>query len=329
MKNSIHLLPVLFIALAALVFACKDDEDPTPEPETLTATPFANGLRMPIGFSLDDKGQLWVTEAGTGHDDGSLVLITSAGVKTTVATGFPSITAPNGAIEGMSRPLIKDGMLYLLHGVSGKLYTGSISSFKSGDATLPLSHFQSEDIGTYIRSLKLTTPVNSNLFDQVIGPDGHLYMVDAGANAIFKRDKTSKTVTKFAEIPNIAAGVESVPTGIVFDGSNFLVSNLSGVPFAPGNARIFKVTTAGAVSEYKTGFTNLTHLTLTKNNKALVLQMADFGATGFQPGSGKILNEDKKVLFSGLTMPTDLLRSGDREFYVLSYALGTIQKLTY
>lgn len=328
MKNSIHLLPALFIALAALVFACKDDEDPIPEPETLTATPFVSGLRMPIGFSLDEKGQLWITEAGTGNNDGSLVLITSAGVKTTVATGFPSVVA-NGSIEGMSRPLVKDGTLYLLHGVSGKLYTGNISSFKSGDATLPLSHFQSEDIGAYVRSLNLTNPVNSNLFDQVIGPDGHLYLVDAGANAIFKRDKTSKTVTKFAAIPNIAAGVESVPTGIVYDGSNFLVSNLSGFPFAAGNARIFKVTTAGVVSEYKTGFTNLTHLTLTKNNKPIVLQLADFGATGFQAGSGKILNEDKKVLFTGLTMPTDLLRSGDREYYVLSYALGTIQKLTY
>jgi hypothetical protein len=328
MKNSIHLLPALFIALAALVFACKDDDDPIPEPETLTATPFASGLRMPIGFSLDEKGQLWVTEAGTGKNDGSLVLITSGGVKTTVATGFPSVVA-NGSIEGMSRPLVKDGNLYLLHGVSGKLYTGNISSFKSGDAALPLSHFQSEDIGTYIRSLNLTTDPNSNMFDQLIGPDGNLYIVDAGANAIFKRDKTTKTVTIFAKIPNIAEGVESVPTGLVYDGSNFLVSNLSGAPFASGNARIFKVTTAGVVSEYKTGFTNLTHLTLTKNNKPLVLELGEFDAGTFKGGSGKILNENRKVLFSGLTMPTDLLRSGDREYYVLSYALGTIQKLTY
>lgn len=328
MKNSIHLLPVLFLTLAVLVFACKDDEDPIPEPETLTATSFVTGLRMPIGFAIDEKNQLWVTEAGTGNNDGSLVLITSAGVKTTVATGFPSVVA-NGSIEGMSKPLVKDGILYLLHGVSGKLYTGNISSFKSGDATLPLSYFQSEDIGTYVRSLNLTNPVNSNLFDLTIGPDGHLFMVDAGANAIFKRDKTTKVVTQFAHFPNVATGIESVPTGIVYDGSNFFVSNLSGFPFAAGNARVYKVTTAGAVSEYKTGFTNLTNVTLTKNNKPLVLQLAEFGATGFQGGSGKILNEDGKTLFTGLTMPTDLVRSGDREYYVLSYAQGTIQKLTY
>lgn len=328
MKNSIHLLPVLFFALAALVFACKDDEDPTPEPETLTATSFVDSLRAPLGFALDEKGQLWVTEAGTGNNDASLVLITSTGVKTTVVTGLPSAVSM-GSIEGISRPLVKDGMLYLLHGISGILYTGNISSFKSGDDALPLSHFQAEDLGTYIKSLKLTTPVNTNLFDQVIGPDGHLYLVDAGANAIFKRDKTSKAVTKFAEIPNVAAGTESVPTGIVYNGSNFLVSALSGAPFTAGNARIFKVTTAGVVSDYKTGFTTLTHVALTKNNKPLVVQLGEFGATGFQAGSGKILNEDGKTLFSGLTMPTDLLRSGDREYYVLSYAQGTIQKLTY
>jgi hypothetical protein len=328
MKNFVRLLPVLFIGLVLIVLACKDDEDPTPEPASLTAMPFASGLRMPIGFSMDEKGQLWVTEAGSGTNDASLVLITPSGVKTTVATGFPSVVA-NGAIEGISRPLVKDGFLYLLHGVSGILYSGSVASFKSGDAPLPLSHFQSEDIGAYVRSLNLTNPPNSNLFDQIIGPDGHLYLVDAGANAIFKRDKTSKAVTKFAEIPNVAEGVESVPTGIVYDGSNFLVTNLSGFPFAPGNARIYKVSLNGTVSDYKTGFTNLTHLTLTKNNKPIVLQLADFGPTGFEGGSGKILNENKEVLFSGLTMATDLLRSGDREFYVLSYAEGTIQKLTY
>jgi hypothetical protein len=63
MKNFVRLLPVLFIGLVLIVLACKDDEDPTPEPASLTAMPFASGLRMPIGFSMDEKGQLWVTEA--------------------------------------------------------------------------------------------------------------------------------------------------------------------------------------------------------------------------------------------------------------------------
>ena len=78
--------------------------------------------RQPIGLTLDTKGQLWVTEAGTGKNDGSIVMITPQGTKTTAMTGFPSVIA-NGAIEGMSHPLFHDGKLYVLHGVSGMLYT--------------------------------------------------------------------------------------------------------------------------------------------------------------------------------------------------------------
>lgn len=316
------------VVLVGWLVACNEKEEVVPEPEQLTAANFADQLRAPIGLTLDTKGQLWVTEAGTGKNDGSIVMITPQGTKTTVMTGFPSVIA-NGAIEGMSHPLFHDGKLYVLHGVSGMLYTLDVASFKAGDAALSLSTAQKEDVGTYIRSLNLTNPINSNAFDLVMGPDGNLYIADAGANAIFKRDKATGKLSLFAKIPDAATKVEAVPTGIVFDGTRFLVTTLSGFPFAPGNAKMYQITTDGAVSEYKTGFTTLSHLTLSKNNKPLAIQMAEFGATGFQPLSGKVVNEEGKVLLPSIMMPTDIERSGNREFYLLSYALGTIQKLSY
>lgn len=322
------MLALVTFCMIFLTISCKEDkQEPVPEPTELTATDFVSQLKAPLGFTQDSKGQFWVTEAGTGNNDGALVMITAAGVKTTVATGFPSVISM-GSIEGLSRPMIKDGIIYVSHGVSGMLYKGDISAFKPGDAALPLTYFQKEDIGTYVRSQNLSSPLNSNVFDQLIGPDGHLYMVDAGANAIIKKDKTSGALSVFARFDNVATGIEAVPTGIVYDGTNFLVSNLAGAPFLAGNARIFQVTPTGTVSVYKTGFTNLTNLVLTKNNKPLVLQLGEFGA-GFTDGSGKVLDETGKTLLSGLTMPTDIIRTGDREFYVLSYKFGKIQKLTF
>ncbi|CAG5003204.1 hypothetical protein DYBT9275_03096 [Dyadobacter sp. CECT 9275] len=328
MKKIASLTAILSICIILGIVACNDKkDDPIPEPEEFTVTNFADQLRAPIGFTLDNNNRLWVTEAGTGQNDGSIVMITPEGVKTTVATGFPSVVS-NGSIEGMSHPLYKDGKLYVLHGISGMLYTADVSSFQPGNTPLNLNTFQKEDIGTYVRSQNLTNPLNSNIFDLLFGADGHLYIADAGANALIRRDKSNGALSVFARIPDLATGVEAVPTGVVFDGERFLVSVLGGFPFTPGNAKIFQISTSGTVSEYKGGFTNLSHLTLSKNNKPIVLQLGNFGA-GFEASTGRVLNEDGDVLLSGLTMPTDIVRSADREFYLLSYAQGTIKKLKY
>jgi hypothetical protein len=87
------------------------------------------------------------------------------------------------------------------------------------------------------------------------------------------------------------------------------------------------------VSDYKTGFTALTDVVLTDDNTPLVLQYSNFLFTppkvGFQPLTGKILDGDRNTLLQGLTEATSIQRWGDRTYFVLSYALGTIQKLTY
>src|SRR5690606_18643339 len=135
----------------------------------------------------------------------------------------------------------------------------------------------------------------------------------------------------FARIPNIAAMTEAVPTGIVFDGSKFLVSSLSGGPFIKGSAKILQVDLDGTVSDYKTGFTTATDILLTPNNKPLITEFAEFSLAppGFVPATGRIANEEGATILGGLTMPTDLEREGDKTYYLLSYAEGTIQKLTY
>ena len=96
-----------------------------------------------------------------------------------------------------------------------------------------------------------------------LGPDGALYFADAGANAIIRRSKTGD-LSVLAEIPGVANPtpvgppvVQSVPTGIVYDGQKFLISTLLGFPFPSGKAVIYQMDLSGKVSVYQQGFTSL------------------------------------------------------------------------
>jgi hypothetical protein len=329
MKKFNFLLPVLVLLL--IVYSCTDHNmEPLPEPQSFSSEAFASGLKFPIGLAVDDQLNVWVTEAGTGNNnlDGTVYMITPAGVKTTVVTGLPSLIR-EGSIEGIGHLTYQDGKLYFLHGSNGMLYTADVSSFKPGDAALKLSDIPSQDLGSFVKSLKLTDPLNSNTYDLAFGPEGHLYIVDSGSNAVIKRDKVNGDLTLFARFPNPYTGVEAVPTGIVYDGNKLLVSTLTGFPFAADSAKIFQVDPAGVVKVYKSNFTTLTGITLSVNNKPIVIQHGTFGPKGFVDKSGKVLNENGKTLFADVTRPTDIVRAGDKTYYLLSYLDGTITRLTY
>nr|WP_295927740.1 ScyD/ScyE family protein [uncultured Dyadobacter sp.] len=315
--------------LSIFIQACTDHSEPIPEPQSFSSETFVTGLKYPIGLAFDDKGNVWTTEAGSGKgNDGSVSMITPLGIKTTFVTGLESLMR-EGSIEGISHLVYRKGKLYFLHGSNGILYTADVSTFQSGNAAVKLSDIPSEDIGSYVETLGLTDPVNSNTYDFTFGPDDHLYIVDAGSNAIIKKDMVSGDLSLFARIPDVGPGVEAVPTGIVFDGSKFLVSNLTGFPFATDSAKIFQVNQKGEVGVYKSNFTTLTGITLSINNKPIVIQHGVFGKKGFEAKSGKVLDENGNTLFSGVSRPTDIIRAGDQTYYLLSYQDGTITKLTY
>ena len=331
MKKSILHSFAAFLTLAIGIAGCTTDHVvPIPEPARFAVTTIDTTLRSPIGLEMDGSGNLWIAEIGTGNNDGAIVMFTPGGQKTTVISGFHSAAGPESN-EGLSHIKFVNGKLYILHGIDGILYVADISGFKAGDPQIQMTSLQQTDFGTYSRSLNLTDPVNSNIFDMEFDAAGNAYVVDAGANAIFKWDKSTGNISLFAKIPSVAGGtIDAVPTGIVFDGSKFLVSSLTGFPFAPGNAKIFAVDLNGNVSIYKDGFTMLTHIELSANNKPIVTKFSDFALPkGFVPFSGAILNEDGTVLAGGLMMPTDIRRTGDRQFHVISFALGQLYKLTY
>lgn len=80
---------------------------------------------------------------------------------------------------------------------------------------------------------------DSHPYNLTKGADGHIYISDAGANAIIRRESAGH-YSALAEIPGFAnptpvgpPQVEAVPTSILFDGHDFLVTTLTGFPFIP------------------------------------------------------------------------------------------------
>src|SRR5690606_34006489 len=151
----------------------------------------------------DDEGNLWISEIGTGNNDVAIDMIAPDGVKTVLATGFTSKAGPEGGPESMSHALYHDGKLYILHAIDAKMFVADVSDFKSGDATRPISSFKEYSYGPEILSMHLATPDNTNLFALTMGPDGDIYMTDAGSNAVFRRDKTVGSITLLAKIPKV------------------------------------------------------------------------------------------------------------------------------
>lgn len=301
---------------------------------------FATGLTAPLGVEADAKGQLWVTEAGTGlANDGQLSLITPQGVVYPVVKGFPSVVSPEGAVFGLNHLLLKDGVLYMLHGVEGKLYKFDISSFKPGDAPVQASELQYEDVGTFVKDYVFENDNNeTDIFNLTTGPDGDLFIADAAANAIIRRKATTGALSIFATIPPInnpsgdPAQVQAVPTGIVFDGHRFLVCTFTGYPYPPQKATIYQVDLAGNTSVYQNGLSTLTDIELGLDQKPVVLEYGTWTGETFIPNSGNIVRatpQKNTPVVTGLNFPNSIKRSGFFTYYIAETYDGRILKVVF
>ena len=332
LRKPFFLLPIILMSLAGCQ-ALLDHRDPA-QPQV---SPFASGLVAPLGVETNANGQVWVTQAGSGTaNDGPLSMITPQGKVWPVVTGFTSQVSPEGAVFGLNHLVLQGTTLYLLHGVEGRLYQFDINSFQPGDAPLLAADLAYEDIGTFVKNYPFQDDTDaSDLFNLTIGPDGDLFIVDAAANAIIRRNSTTHALSVFATIPPlITPGVdtlEAVPTGIVFDGQRFLVSNFTGYPYPGGRATIYQYDLQGNESTFQTGLTTLTDIELDENGQPLVLEYGTWTGQGFVDKSGTIVRstaQGNTRLLSGLNYPNSIKRSRANTYYIAQTFDGTIQKVT-
>jgi len=303
-------------------------------------TTFATGLTGPLGIEADAKGQLWVTEAGTGlANNGQLSLITPQGKVYPAVTGFPSRVSPEGAVFGLNHLYLEDEILWILHGVEGKLYKFNISSFKPGDAPLNANKLEYEDIGSFVKNHTFENDTNeSDIFNLTTGPKGDLFIADAGANAIIRRKALTGELSVFATIPTIEnpsgdpARVQAVPTGIVFDGQKFLVGTFTGYPYPAQKATIYQVDLNGNTSVYQTGLSTLTDIELGFDQKPVVTEYGTWTGETFLQNSGRIIrsaSHGNTPVVTGLNFPNSIKRSGFITYYIAETYDGKILKVIF
>jgi hypothetical protein len=348
MKHSLHRFALpkqrkLFaplLLLAVLLAGCRKNHD---LPFVTVAT-LASGLEAPMGVETDWKGNVWVAEAGTTKNDGKVVVVAPAfdksGGAMTVSDAIINLPAIantlSGEPEGPANLILDNDILYIL--AADFLYSIDVSSFSPGDEPIDASKLPHEDIGSWVRSQNIVTPNDSHPYNLIKGPDGYIYIVDAGANAIIKRKAADDYVVfaKFPDLPNPTSTgppvIQNVPTGIIFDGSNFLVSTLTGFPFLEKQAVIYKVTTSGEVSIYQNNLTTLTGIARGGSDSHVALSFGTFGATGFNANTGSLQFVDgtsARLITGGLNMPAGIKQITRRRWFVTSMGDGTLLEISY
>ena len=339
----------LFISLGILlvgVYGCVLQDHRIPNPVTLAAVPgppVASGLKAPIGISDDSKGNIWVTEAGSGTvNDGRVAVVTPSGAVYPVITGFVSAISPENSPEGLNHLLYRDGKLYILHSIEDKMFVADVSNFVPGvSAPIPASSLSFVDIGTFVKNARPNAPdpADSNPYNLTFGPNGDIFIADAGANAIVRVAKGTNALSIYAVSPDVPnptypgapvgpPTIDAVPTSIVFDGTNFLVTTLVGFPFPTGKSTIYQVSGSGAApvtpTVYKTGFSGITDITFTPGGKTLI---TEFGFS--TPGRVASGDNAATTLFSPAITPVDIHLStvSADTYYLLYYGPGIIVKL--
>lgn len=328
---------LIFCCGMAIFTSCQKEKAPSVLKEMLSVTTVADKLLSPIGLETDATGRVWVAESGTGKCDGRVSIITTDGKVYPVITNFESNTNEMGETDGPTHLLFMDDCLYIL-GAKGKMYIAHVANFKPGDAPIKASTLTFENIGAFVRAYNFVNNAHdSHPYNLTSGPDGAIYITDAGANAIIKRTK-NKILSVLAEVPGInnplpigPPVLQSVPTGIIWDGNNFLVTSLMGFPFPQGKAIIYKISPAGVVSIFQNGFTTLVDIAKGNNNGHLVLEFGSFGATGFVPNTGRLVwanGSTTKELKAGLNQPAGLKQADEHTWYVTSLGDNSVLKVT-
>ena len=308
------------------------------------------GLDAPRGLAWGPEGGLYVAEAGGAAINGPCVAVfrgstcysgTGAitrlwrGEQERVASGLPSHYNP--ALTDISGPqrlsFVGRGNLAVTIGWGGppaaRAGLGPLGD-ASGSllAVAPSGRWRVvADISAFeLAANPAGGPVDSNPFG-VLAEPGETFVTDAGGNSLL-RVSSSGDVSLVATFPSITVPAgpfnppfdqsEAVPTNVRRgpDGALY-VSTLTGVPFIPGAASIYRVVPGQAPQVYAVGFTQVTDLDWGADGSLFVLQYA---SAPFFGGPGSVIRVApggaRTTVASGLNHAAGLLVGPGGELYV-------------
>ena len=297
-------------------------------------TVVASGLTTPRGLTFGPDGKLYVAEAGSGGDEqfawvppfqsaklGTTGRITriDGDQKTTVASGFQSLAlGPANETVGVDDLVFVGSTIYAVVGQANALPGGhetfsllvKVGTDGKVETVADLGKFERDN------NPDQTVP-DSNPFGIALGPDGNLYVADAGGNDLLKV-RPSGDVSVFAVWKD-----NPVPTGIVFDKSGqAYASFLTGAPFPPGGSRAEKVN-ASSTEVMARNLTAVTDIKVGPDGSIYVLEHATEWGGGppptFKANTGRVLKltpTGNQVMVSGLNSPTKMAFGPDGALYI-------------
>lgn len=332
-----------------------------------TITVVAEGLNNPRGLSFGPDGALYVAEAGSGGDgpcrqgpEGDTECYGATGAVTRITeneqerivSDLPSLAAADGSfavgptdvvplaesvtgvVVGWGGP--PEGRAAL--GPEGALFghlvlTGPDEEWTSGP-----------DITAYEAAANPDGDiVDSNPYALVPG-SSQVFVVDAGGNSLLAVEAQGEiqTVAVFParmvdappELglpPGTQVPMQAVPDTVTYgpDGALY-VGELTGFPFVPGAARVWRVVPGEEPQVFAEGFTNIIDLAFAPDGSLFVLEIARDGllaseATGELPTGALIQvapdGTQTEIASEGLVAPTGVALGPDGAIYVSNYGV--------
>ncbi len=334
-----------------------------------SVTVVARGLDNPRGLEFGPKGELYIAEAGTGgaapcvkSPEGGKTCYGATGAvtrlwqgkQTRISTGLPSLADPSGKGPSSATGLhdvavMKDGTVFAVVGLGANPKDRA----KLGEAGPNFGRLiQIDPSGAWKNVADLSGheakhnpaggPLDSNPYAVLAVADG-LIVADAGGNSLLKVTLDGKistlavfgnrqvTAPKALKMPPGASmPMEPVPDSVTRgpDGA-YYVGQLTGFPFPPGAARIYRVVPDKAPTVYAEGFTNIIGLTFDANGNLYVLEIVKDGLMFAEQGGSmtgrlvKITPDGLRttVMTDGLVAPGGITMGRDGAVYVTNYSV--------
>jgi len=346
-KIAMRLVPALVLSLLALTQA-------QPAGEL-----FVYGLSGPMGLLVDSEGNLWIVDSGMGGDRQLDVVNPETGEPITAPFGMSSRVirvAPDGSqevvatlpslsmgmeVSGGSRLAILDGRVYATSGIWMAPFGGDPEPLMGTVVRIEPDGQVTEVASTYAFELAHNPDpniVDSHPYGIAAGPDGMLYVADAGGNSVLRVDPNSGEVSLVAVLDGIpgplpnpnrggAMEADSVPTGVTVDAQgNAFVGLLPGFPFVPGSSKVVMISPSGEVSDFATDLTLTTDVQRGPDGSLYAVQIGVFTEEGPVPDSGRVvrLSDDGSAIevLSGLSFPTAIAFTADGDAFVTVNGAG-------